>query len=228
MQQGHDFALASTINTVNHSIRKSTVHAWIEHGQLATRFVSTGRSWYQVSCSSRCKSKKKTQQVWYIDKGVSETRLMKYVHIFFVFNTWCAFKAIDFLRTSPRLFFKPSAMFNSGPFMRSSDDGRWGCLAARAPAWWEMTRWLTFHLLVCTLCTVMLRFTKLSAEHDETTQEQHSERRAWLFLPRRWRRGIKIYSVRGGNGVRATPALFDHRSTSRKNLKVAKNKTQRL
>lgn len=71
-----------------------------------------------------------------------------------------------------------------------------------SPSWWEMTRWLTLHLLVCTLCTVMIRFTKLSAEHDETTREQHSERRARLFLPRRWRRGIKIYS---GGGMVSEP-----------------------
>lgn len=70
----------------------------------------------------------------------------------------------------------------------------------------------------------MLRCTKLSSEHDERTQEQHSETSVRSLMP-----GIKknLQCTRG-NGVGAIPALFDHWFTSQKNLKVAKNTTQRL
>lgn len=157
-----------------------------------------------VSCSGRCNSEKTTGMVH--SQTLIRVQLMK---------TKCVFTAIDFLHTSTRLFFKASVLFNPGALIRSSDNRRWGRVAARAPAWWKITRGLTLHLLFGTMCTVMLRFTKLSTEHGEMTQEQHSERRAWLSsLPTHV--GAENLQCAGGNGVRAIPALVDHRFTSRR------------
>lgn len=119
-------------------------------------------------------------------------------------------------------------MFNSGPFIRSSDKQKMRLSRCSSSS---VMRNDSLTDAPLTLLHFVYGHVTIYKNWAVNTMKRHRnstrrDERGFSFLATDV--GDRNLQRTGGNGVRAIPALFDHRSTSRKNLKVAKNKTQRL